>query len=62
MAIYRQAFQAMLKDPQFLAEAKSQRIIIEPMDDKEIETLLRQAYAVPKTIHDRAAVFAAQMD
>jgi tripartite-type tricarboxylate transporter receptor subunit TctC len=61
MAIYRQAFQAMLRDPQFLADAKSQRIIIEPMDDKEIETLLAQAYAAPKAIHDRAAVIAAQM-
>ena len=27
MAIYRQAFQAMVKDPQFLAEAKTQRIV-----------------------------------
>ena len=62
MAIYRQAFQAMVKDPQFLAEAKTQRIIIEPMDDKEIQALLTRAYTAPKNIHDRAAVFAAQMD
>ena len=62
MAIYRQAFQSMLKDPQFLAEAKTQRIIIEPMDDKEIQALLTRAYAAPKDIHDRAAVFAAQMN
>ena len=62
MAIYRQAFQAMLKDPQFLAEAKTQRIAIEPMDDKEIQALLTRAYSAPTTIHDRAAVFAAQMD
>jgi tripartite-type tricarboxylate transporter receptor subunit TctC len=62
MAIYRQAFQAMVKDPQFLAEAKTQRIVIEPMDDKEIQALLTRAYSAPKNIHDRAAVFAAQMD
>ena len=62
MAIYRQAFQAMVKDPQFLAEAKTQRIAIEPLDDKEIEALLTRAYSAPKTIHDRAAVFAAQMN
>jgi tripartite-type tricarboxylate transporter receptor subunit TctC len=61
-AIYRQAFQAMVKDPQFLAEAKTQRIIIEPMDDKQIQALLTRAYAAPKAIHDRAAVFAAQMN
>jgi tripartite-type tricarboxylate transporter receptor subunit TctC len=62
MATYRRAFQAMVKDPQFLADAKSQRIIIEPRDDKEIEALLTQAYTAPKAIHDRAAAFAAQMD
>lgn len=62
MAIYRQAFQAMLKDPEFLAEAKKQRIAIEPLDDKQIEALLTRAYTAPKNIHDRAAVFAAQMD
>ena len=62
MAIYRQAFQAMLKDPQFLAEAKTQRILIEAMDDKEIQALLTRAYTAPKAIHDRAAVFAAQMN
>jgi predicted outer membrane repeat protein len=62
MAIYRQAFQAMVKDPQFLAEAKTQRVVIEPMDDKQIQALLTRAYSAPKNIHDRAAVFAAQMD
>ena len=62
VAIYRQAFQSMLKDPQFLAEAKKQRIVIEPLDDKEIEALLTRAYAAPKAIHDRAARFAAQMN
>lgn len=61
MAVYRQAFQAMMKDPQFLAEAKTQRIVIEPMDDQEIQALLTRAYTAPKNIHDRAAVFAAQM-
>jgi tripartite-type tricarboxylate transporter receptor subunit TctC len=62
MAIYRQAFQAMVKDPQFLAEARNQRIAIEPLDDKQIEALLTRAYSAPTTIHDRAAVFVAQMD
>jgi tripartite-type tricarboxylate transporter receptor subunit TctC len=61
MAIYRQAFQAMLKDPQFLAEAQKQRISIEPLDAKQIEAVLARAYATPKAIRDRAAVFAAQM-
>ena len=58
MAIYRQAFQAMLKDPQFLAEGKTQRIAIEPLDDKEIQALLTRAYSASKNILDRATVFA----
>jgi tripartite-type tricarboxylate transporter receptor subunit TctC len=62
MAIYRKAFQQMLGDSQFLAEAKTQRIMIEPMDNKQIMMLLDNAYSAPKKIHDRAAVFAAQMD
>jgi tripartite-type tricarboxylate transporter receptor subunit TctC len=62
MAVYRRAFQAMLKDPQFLAEAKRLRIAIDPLDDAQIEALFAQAYAAPKAIHDSAATFAAQMD
>jgi tripartite-type tricarboxylate transporter receptor subunit TctC len=61
MAIYRQAFQAMLKDPQFLAEAESQRVAIEPLDDKQIESLLTSAYAAPKAAHNQAALFVAQV-
>jgi tripartite-type tricarboxylate transporter receptor subunit TctC len=61
MAIYRKAFQTMVKDPQFLADAASQRLLIEPLDDKQIKALFDKAYAAPKAIHDRAAAFAAQM-
>jgi len=62
LAIYRKAFQAILKDEQFLAEAAKQRMSIEPLDDKQIQALLQRAYAAPKDIRDRAAVFAAQMN
>ena len=62
MAIYRRAFQEMLKDEQFLAEAAKQRLSIEPLDDKQIQALLARAYAAPKAIHDRAAVFGAEMN
>ena len=62
MAIYRKAFQAVLKDAQFLAELARQRLSIEPLDDKQIQSLLARAYAAPKPIHDRAAVFSAEMN
>jgi predicted outer membrane repeat protein len=62
MAIYRKAFQAVLKDEQFRAESAKQRMSIEPLDDKQIGALLDRAYAAPKHIHDRAAVFSADMN
>lgn len=62
MAVWRQAFQSMLKDEQFLAEAEKQRLAIEPLDDKQIQALLARAYAVPKAVHDRATVFGAEMN
>ena len=62
MAIYRKAFQAVLQDPQFRAESAKQRLSIEPLNDKQIRALLERAYAAPKPIHDRAAVFSAEMN
>jgi tripartite-type tricarboxylate transporter receptor subunit TctC len=62
MAIYRQAFQRMLKDEQFLVEAAKQRLSIEPLDDVQVQALLARAYAAPTQIHDRAAVFGAEMN
>lgn len=62
MALYRKAFQAMLKDPEFLAEAEKQHLAIEPLDDKQIQALLTRAYAMPKAVHDRATVFGSEMN
>jgi predicted outer membrane repeat protein len=62
MAVYRKAFQAVLRDGAFRAESAAQRLSIEPLDDREIEALLDRAYAAPKPIHDRAAVFSADMN
>jgi predicted outer membrane repeat protein len=62
MAIYRKAFQAVLRDEQFRAESARQRLSIAPLDDRQIEALLDRAYGAPKPIHDRAAVFAAEMN
>ena len=62
MAIYRRAFEAVLKDPQFQAESARQRLSVDPLDDRQIEALLARAYAAPKSIRDRAAVFAVEMN
>lgn len=57
VAIYRKALRAMLKDKQFLAEAKKQRVALEPLGGKQIEALLDKAYKAPKAVRARAAVF-----
>jgi hypothetical protein len=62
MALDRKAFEAVLKDPQFQAESARLRLSVDPLDDKEIEALLGRAYAAPRSIRDRAAVFAAEMN
>jgi predicted outer membrane repeat protein len=62
MAVYRKAFQAVLRDEQFRAESARQRLSLEPLDDRQIQALLARAYAAPKSIHDRAAVFSAELN
>jgi len=62
IAAYRAAFQAVLKDEQFLADAAKQRLSIEPLDDKQIQMLLDRAYAAPNTVRDKAAAFGAELN
>ncbi|HEY7297293.1 MAG TPA: hypothetical protein VH684_05085 [Xanthobacteraceae bacterium] len=62
MRIYRQAFQKMLGDEQFRTDAAKENLSIEPLDDQQIQALLARAYAAPKEIRDRAAVFGAEMN
>jgi tripartite-type tricarboxylate transporter receptor subunit TctC len=57
MAVYRQAFDSMVKDPDFLAEAKKQRVIVNSMNSSQITALLKRAYDAPEKIRDRAATF-----
>lgn len=62
MEIYRKAFQAILKDEQFLADLARQGGSVEALDDKQIQALLERAYAAPKEIRDRAGEYAAGMN
>ncbi len=49
------AFEQTLKDPAFLAEAKTQDLDIDPVSAKDIDALLAEVYATPKNITDKAA-------
>ena len=54
-AALRAAFEATLKDPDFLAQANNQQIEINLVSAAEIESLLADAYATPKDIVAKAA-------
>jgi tripartite-type tricarboxylate transporter receptor subunit TctC len=41
----RDAFAATMRDPEFIAEAKSQNLDVEPVTGAEVETLIREVYA-----------------
>jgi tripartite-type tricarboxylate transporter receptor subunit TctC len=50
----RQAFAAVMKDPEYLADAKKQNLDIDPMTGGEIETMVRDIYASPPAVIARA--------
>ncbi len=60
MAVYREAFRAVLADDQFRADSARQHLSIEPLDDRQIEALLEQAYSAPRSIRDRAGAFTSE--
>jgi tripartite-type tricarboxylate transporter receptor subunit TctC len=46
----RAAFQAAVKDPEFLKEAAKQKLEIDPVSGEELEKVVRDVYATPKAI------------
>jgi hypothetical protein len=54
LAALRAAFDATMKDPEFLAAADKQRLNINPASGIEAEKIIEQIYAVPARISDRA--------
>jgi tripartite-type tricarboxylate transporter receptor subunit TctC len=53
VAVLRRSFDAMVADPEFLAEAKKRNLDIVPSTGKEIEAVVRQTLAIPKTEVER---------
>jgi tripartite-type tricarboxylate transporter receptor subunit TctC len=51
----RDAFDAAVKDPDFLADAAKQKLIINPVSGEALHKLLEKVYATPKDILDRVA-------
>jgi len=55
LAALRQAFDATMKDPDFLADAGKLTLDISPLAGGEIDAFLARMYDTPKTLVDRAA-------
>jgi tripartite-type tricarboxylate transporter receptor subunit TctC len=58
LAILRKAFDATMKDPQFLAEADKLRIDVAPLSGERVQEVVRTLYASPPDVVDlaRAAI------
>lgn len=54
IGILRAAFDATMKDPQFLQDAETQRLVVEPMPGAKLQELVRKLYATPAAIVERA--------
>jgi tripartite-type tricarboxylate transporter receptor subunit TctC len=50
----RKAFDATMKDPEFLATAKATGLEVDPVTGTEIDKLLGELYDTPKEVLDQA--------
>jgi hypothetical protein len=51
----RQAFDATMKDPDFLADADKAKLEITPVTGENVEKLVQEVFQTPKAIADKAA-------
>jgi tripartite-type tricarboxylate transporter receptor subunit TctC len=51
----RDAFDATMKDPEFIAETSARKLTLDPEDGAHLEALIKKTYATPKPIIDRIA-------
>jgi tripartite-type tricarboxylate transporter receptor subunit TctC len=58
VAILRRAFDAMGKDPAFLADAARSGLGADGITGEEVEALVKQVYATPKAVVEKAALAA----
>src|SRR5262245_9083889 len=54
-AALRAAFDATMKDPEFLAEAKKLNMDVNPLSAKAVDDILAELYATPKAVLEKAA-------
>ncbi len=49
----QEAFSATMKDPEFAADAKKQKLDVDPEDGEHLAALIKKIYATPKPIVDK---------
>jgi hypothetical protein len=54
LAILRSAFEATMRDREFLADAQKTRIDINPLNGAALQGLVAKIYATPKGVVERA--------
>ena len=54
IAVLRRAFEAVMKDPEYLADAKKQHLEADSMRGEEIGKLIERIYAIPEPVIARA--------
>src|SRR5205807_8301007 len=50
LAALRSAFQAMLKDPEFLAASEKRNVTVEPSSGEEMDAITRETMQMPKPV------------
>jgi tripartite-type tricarboxylate transporter receptor subunit TctC len=57
LAALRSAFDATMKDPTFLADAKRQDLEVRPITSSEADALIREVYATPPELVKHAVEY-----
>ena len=52
----REAFNAMVKDPEFVADIKKLNIELDPLSGERVHELITRTLAVPASVRERAKV------
>lgn len=53
LAMLRKAFDATMKDAEFMADVKRQKLDLDPIDGERLGALINKIYATPKAVIDR---------
>jgi tripartite-type tricarboxylate transporter receptor subunit TctC len=55
LAMLRKAFDATMKDPEFIADVKRQKLDLDPIDGEKLGALIDRVYATPKAVVERVS-------